>query len=43
MDFINDADNHKFLGLVLRCKNEQDFNLLKSLRVYDETLLIKGE
>lgn len=43
MDFINDADNHKFLGLVLRCKDEQDFNLLKSLRVYDETLLIKGE
>jgi hypothetical protein len=40
MDFINDADNHNFMGLVLRCLNEKDFNLLKSLRVYDEIILV---
>jgi hypothetical protein len=40
MDFINDADNHNFMGLVLRCLNEDDFNLLKSLRVYDEIILV---
>lgn len=40
MDFINDADNHNFMGLVLRCTDTADFNLLKSLRVYDEIILV---
>ncbi len=41
MDFINDADNHNFMGLVLKCKDVEEFNLLKSLRVYDEILIVE--
>lgn len=41
MDFINDADDHNFMGLVLKCKDINEFNLLKSLRVYDEVLVLQ--
>jgi|GEM_PF-6229828 len=41
MDFINNHENQKFIGLQLICKSEQDFNLLKSLRVYDEIVHIR--
>lgn len=40
MDFINDIDNSEFKGIVLRCENTADFNLVKSLRLYNETILI---
>jgi len=41
MDFINGSENANFVGLAVQCKDEQDFKLLQSLRVYDETLLIQ--
>lgn len=40
MDFINDIDSKDFKGIVLRCENTADFNLVKSLRLYHETILI---
>ena len=40
MDFINDIDGNDFQGLVVRCENVADFNLIKSLRLYHETILI---
>ncbi len=36
MDFINNMENKDFIGLILKCKDEADFKLLQSLRVYDE-------
>lgn len=41
MDFINGNENQNFIGLVIHCKNEDDFKLLQSLRVYDETVVIQ--
>ncbi|MCH2045627.1 MAG: hypothetical protein MK212_16040 [Saprospiraceae bacterium] len=41
MDFINDEENENFVGLMLRCKDEDDYNLLKSLRVYDEVVSVE--
>ena len=41
MDFINGSENNSFVGLALQCKDEQDFKLLQSLRVYDETLMVQ--
>jgi hypothetical protein len=41
MDFINGTENKNFIGLVVCCKDEQDFKLLQSLRVYDETLVVQ--
>jgi hypothetical protein len=41
MDFINGTENKNFVGLVITCINEQDFKLLQSLRVYDETLMVQ--
>ena len=38
MDFINQHENEKFIGLSIRCKNEEEFQLLKTLRLYDEFL-----
>lgn len=40
-DFINQYESDNFLGLVLNCADESDFELLKSLRIYDECILIK--
>lgn len=36
--FINQHENPNFKGLMLKCKNLADFELLKSLRVYDEII-----
>lgn len=38
MDFLNAEDVETFTGLVLRCEDEAEFNLLKALRVYDEVM-----
>jgi hypothetical protein len=38
MDFINQNDVPNYKGLMLKCKNEEDFKLLQSLRVYDEVV-----
>ena len=40
MDFINQYDSNNFKGLMLKCKNKEDFKLLQSLRVYDEVITI---
>ena len=40
MDFINQHENPNFKGLMLKCKSEEEFKLLQSLRVYDETITI---
>ncbi len=40
MDFINQQDNTNFKGLILRCKNKDDFKLLQELRVYEETITV---
>jgi hypothetical protein len=39
-DFINQYENPNFKGLMVKCKNIADFELLKSLRVYDEVVTI---
>lgn len=36
--FINQHENPNFKGLMLKCKNLADFELLKSLRVYEEII-----
>ena len=41
MDFINGTENKNFIGLVVICKDEQEFKLLQSLRVYDETVMVQ--
>jgi hypothetical protein len=41
MDFINGLENKNFIGLILKCKDEKDFKLLQSLRVYDETVVVE--
>lgn len=38
--FINQHENPNFKGLIVKCKNLADFELLKSLRVYDEVINI---
>lgn len=38
--FINQHENPNFKGLMVKCKNTADFELLKSLRVYDEVINI---
>lgn len=40
MDFINGVENEDFIGLMLRCVSTIDFELLQSLRVYDEIVEI---
>jgi len=41
MDFINNSvENKNFIGLMLKCKTLEDFELLQSLRVYDEIIEI---
>jgi hypothetical protein len=40
MDFINGLENKNFIGLMVRCKDENDFKLLQSLRVYDEVVVV---
>jgi len=40
MDFLNQKETSNFKGVMLRCKNEEDFKLLQSLRVYNETIYI---
>ena len=39
-DFINQFESPDFMGLVLKCSDIKDFELLKSLRVYDEIITI---
>lgn len=39
-DFINQFESPDFIGLVLKCSDIKDFELLKSLRVYDEIITI---
>ncbi len=36
--FINQHEDPNFKGLMLKCKSLDDFELLKSLRVYDEII-----
>jgi hypothetical protein len=36
--FINQHENPNFKGLIVKCKNLADFELLKTLRVYDEVI-----
>ncbi|MGH1338372.1 MAG: hypothetical protein ACRBFS_19810 [Aureispira sp.] len=36
--FINQHEDPNFKGLMLKCKNLADFELLKSLRVYEEII-----
>jgi hypothetical protein len=38
--FINQHENPNFKGLIVKCKNLADFELLKTLRVYDEVVEI---
>jgi hypothetical protein len=38
--FINQHENPNFKGLIVKCKNLSDFELLKTLRVYDEVIEI---
>lgn len=42
MDFINDEENTNLVGLMLGCKDAKDYNLLKSLRVYNEVVCIES-
>lgn len=39
-DFINQQENPNFKGLIVKCKDLTDFELLKSLRIYDEVVSI---
>ncbi len=41
MDFINGTENNNFIGLMVKCQDDNDFKLLQSLRVYDETVLVQ--
>lgn len=41
MDFINNQAHENFIGLMLKCKDEADFKLLQSLRVYDEVVEVE--
>jgi hypothetical protein len=41
MDFINGTENINFIGLMVKCQDDNDFKLLQSLRVYDETVLVQ--
>lgn len=38
--FINQFENPNFKGLMIKCKNLEEFELLQSLRVYDETIYL---
>lgn len=38
--FINQFENPNFKGLMIKCKTLEEFELLKSLRVYDETVYL---
>lgn len=38
--FINQYEDPNFKGLMLKCKNLAEFELLKSLRVYDEIIYL---
>jgi len=38
--FINQHENPNFKGLIVKCKNLADFELLKTLRVYEEVIEI---
>lgn len=39
-DFINQFESPNFLGLIIKCQNSDDFDLLKALRIYDEIITI---
>lgn len=43
MDFINQNDVPNYKGLMLKCKNEEDFKLLQALRVYDEVVTVVAD
>ena len=38
--FINQHENPNFKGLMIKCKSLEEYELLKSLRVYDETVYL---
>lgn len=38
--FINQYENPNFKGLMIKCKSLEEFELLQSLRVYDETVYL---
>ena len=38
--FINQHENPNFKGLMIKCKSLEEFELLKTLRVYDETVYL---
>ena len=38
--FINQYESPNFMGLVVKCNSISDFELLKSLRIYDEVVTI---
>ena len=40
MDFINNFENPNFKGLILKCKNTEDFELLQALRIYQEDVSV---
>jgi hypothetical protein len=40
MDFINNFENPNFKGLMLKCKNTEDFELLQALRIYQENVSV---
>ncbi len=41
MDFINGSEDKNFIGLLVKCKDTEDFKLLQSLRVYEETIIVE--
>lgn len=41
MDFINGSEDKNFVGLLVNCKDKEDFKLLQSLRVYEETIVVE--
>lgn len=40
MDFINELEDKDFIGLMLKCKSQEEFELLRVLRVYDEIVQV---
>ena len=41
MDFVNQHQSENYKGIMLRCKDQHDFELFRSLRVYDEIITLK--
>lgn len=41
MDFINGSEDKNFVGILVNCKDKENFKLLQSLRVYEETIIVE--